>query len=367
MAELLKLGGVPASVHKVCLAGEPLTRELVRQLYQQPLIRSVVDLYGPSEDTTYSTHAVRTASGPATIGRPIANTQIYLLDECLNPLPVGVPGELYIGGEGLARGYLNRPELTAEKFIANPFSNRGGERLYRTGDRARYLPDGNIEFIGRIDNQVKIRGHRIELGEIESVLKQHPAVSEAAVLAREDSPGEKRLVGYVVTKGAGDISALRNFLKMKLPDYMIPSAFVLLDFMPLTPNGKLDREGLPFPEGVRSVENAFVAPRTQDEQALASIWSELLKVDRIGVHDDFFDLGGHSLMATQVVARMRAVFGLEFSVRILFEHPTIAELAAKIAEAQGRNATVEELLADVELLSDEQARELLLKREFPKI
>ena len=234
----------------VNLAGEPLSDALVQQLYQRETIQQVFDLYGPSEDTTYSTYALRKSGGPATIGRPIANTQIYILDPHLQPVPLGVPGELHIGGAGLARGYLNRPELTAEKFIPDPFSNEPGARLYQTGDLARYLPDGNIEFLGRLDHQVKIRGFRIELGEIETALNTYPAVREAVVVAREDNPGDKRLVAYVVLgqEQALTISDLRGFLKQKLPDYMVPSAFVALDALPLTPNGKVDRRALPAPD-----------------------------------------------------------------------------------------------------------------------
>ena len=229
IAELLRRqqAGCPPSVRTVNLAGEPLSDALVQQLYQRETIQQVFDLYGPSEDTTYSTYALRKSGGPATIGRPIANTQIYILDSHLQPVPLGVPAELYIGGAGLARGYLNRPELTAEKFIPDPFSNEPGARLYQTGDLARYLPDGNIEFLGRLDHQVKIRGFRIELGEIETALNTYPAVREAVVVAREDSPGDKRLVAYVVLgqEQALTISDLRGFLKQKLPDYMVPFCF----------------------------------------------------------------------------------------------------------------------------------------------
>lgn len=262
--ELLRIDGIPASVRSVNLAGEPLSTELVRQLYERGIDR-VYDLYGPTEDTTYSTFALRSSHGRATIGRPIANTQVYILDPHLNPVSIGIPGELHLGGAGLARGYLNRPELTAEKFIPNPFSDDPRARLYKTGDLARYLPDGNIEFLGRIDHQVKIRGFRIEPGEIEAVLSQHPPVREAVVIVREDTPGDQRLIAYVVARAeAPSLTELRGFIQSKLPEHMIPTAFVLLDKMPVTPNGKLDRKALPAPE-YRS-DKPFVAPRTSAEK-----------------------------------------------------------------------------------------------------
>ncbi|MGH8772293.1 MAG: amino acid adenylation domain-containing protein, partial [Burkholderiales bacterium] len=326
--ELLRIDGLPASVRTVNLAGEPLSTELVRQLYDQGIDR-VYDLYGPTEDTTYSTFALRSRHGGATIGRPIANTQVYILDAYLNPVPVGVRGEIHIGGAGLARGYLNRPELTAEKFIANPFSEDPDARLYKTGDLARYLPDGNIEFLGRTDHQVKIRGFRIELGEIEAVLVQHPDVREAAVIAREDLPNDKRLIAYVVAQDqVPSLTELRGFLQSKLPEYMIPAAVVLLDKLPVTPNGKLDRKALPAPE--HRSEESFVAPRTPVEEKLAEIFVAVLKIDRIGIHDNFFELGGHSLLATQVIARVRQALHCELPLRVIFESPTVEALGTEI-------------------------------------
>ena len=351
MEELLRMGAVPASVRTVNLAGEPLRTPLVKQIYEQMKADRVFDLYGPSEDTTYSTFALRAAGGPATIGRPIANKQIYLLDSHLQPVPVGISGELHIGGDGLARGYVNRPDLTAEKFIPDPFSDESGACLYKTGDMARYLPDGNIEFLGRIDHQVKIRGFRIELGEIEAVLAGHPALQGAVVLVREDEPGDpsaslpsglsltvedktgKRLVAYVVANQnvVPSTSELRRFLKSKLPDYMLPSAFVFLDTLPLTPNGKFDRRALPAPDQIRpELDESFTAPHTPVEKTLAKIWAEVLKLEKVGVHDIFFDLGGHSLLATQVISRAREAFHLELSLRSLFESPTVAGLAERI-------------------------------------
>ncbi|MGH7834013.1 MAG: phosphopantetheine-binding protein, partial [Candidatus Binatia bacterium] len=277
------------------------------------------------------------------LGRPLPNTQVYVLDTNLRPVPIGVPGELHIGGRCLARGYLDRPEATAEKFVPNPFGNEPGARLYKTGDLGRYLSDGNIEFLGRTDHQVKIRGFRIEPGEIESALAQHPAVREAVVVAREDARAEldaaenrksdKRLVAYVVphrnlSPPAGE---LRSYLKEKLPDPMVPSAFVLLDVLPRTPHGKLDRRALPEPDQSRpELEENLAAPRTPVEEAIVEIWREVLSLDRVGVHDNFFELGGHSLLATQVISRLREAFQVELPLRSLFERPTIAGLADQV-------------------------------------
>ena len=335
MNELLTLVAIPQSVRVINLAGEPLRTDLVRRIYESTSVRKVHDLYGPTECTTYSTWTCRTPDGPQTIGRPIVNTQVYILDGSLNPVPVGVAGELHIGGDGLARGYLNRPELTAEKFIHNPFSADPTSRLYKTGDLSRYLPDGNIEFLGRIDHQVKIRGYRIELGEIESVLRQHRSVPEAVVLAREESPGDKQLVAYVVFNRdeVCTVSELRSFLRGKLPDYMVPSAFVALDSLPLTPNGKVDRKALPAPDQIRpELQASFVAPRTPIEEIIAEVWAEVLKLGKVGIHDNFFDLGGHSLLATQIISRVRDAFQMDIPLRTLFEKPTVAGLAERFEE-----------------------------------
>jgi amino acid adenylation domain-containing protein len=298
------------------------------------------------------------------IGRPIANTQIYNLDSYLNPVPVGVPGELHIGGVGLARGYLNRPELTAEKFIPNPFSTEPGARLYKTGDLSRYLPDGNIEFLGRIDNQVKIRGYRIEPGEIEVVLGEHPSVQAVIVLAREDSPGNKRLVAYVVAAPGSTppTNELRSFLQQKLPDYMVPSVFLFLESLPLTLNGKVDRKSLPAPDQSRpELEHAYTAPRTPVEELLAQICAKILKLDKVGIHDNFFHLGGHSLLATQVVSRVRQALQMELPLRTLFEAPTVAELALKIEPSLPELSELDRSLAEVELLSEEAIKSQLTK------
>jgi amino acid adenylation domain-containing protein/non-ribosomal peptide synthase protein (TIGR01720 family) len=337
-SELLKLAAVPESVRAVVLAGEPLSARLAGDLYALPNLRRVFDCYGPSEDTTYSTCALREAGGPATIGRPIANTQVYVLGGDMEPLPAGVTGELYIGGAGLSRGYLNRPEITAEKFVPDPFSRVVGGRLYRTGDLARYAADGSLEFLGRMDHQVKVRGFRIELGEVESVLGRHPGVAEAVVMAREDGRGDKRLVAYVVSpSGSSSASELRRFVSERLPGHMVPAAFVMLDAMPLTPNGKVDRRALPAPDQARpDLERPFVLPRGPFEEAVAGIWTEVLGVERVGADDNFFDLGGHSLKATQVISRIRDAFQVGTPLRQLFETPTVAGLAASVEAARGR-------------------------------
>ena len=335
ITELLSLGAIPTSVRVINLAGEPLRTEVVRRICASTPAAKIYDLYGPSECTTYSTWMRRTPEGRQSIGRPIANTQIYILGGHMQPVPIGVVGEICIGGSGVARGYLNQPKLTQEKFIADPFSIDPGARLYKTGDLARYLPDGNIEFLGRIDNQVKIRGFRIELGEIESVLGQHSGVRQSAVIVREDTVDERLLVAYVVAidDPAPSINDLRSFLKAKLPEYMIPSAFVFLESLPLTTNGKVDRKALPVPDQTRpELDAIFMSPRTPMEEMLAEIWAEVLKVEGIGIHDNFFDLGGHSLLATQVVSRMRRAVQVEIPLRALFESPTVVGLAARIEE-----------------------------------
>jgi amino acid adenylation domain-containing protein len=299
--------------------------------------RRFFNAYGLTEATIGSTVFEYTPGHERLpIGRPLANVQIYLLDAHLQPMPVGVPGELCIGGVGLARGYLNRPDLTAEKFVPNPFSPEPGARLYRTGDLARYRPDGNIEFLGRLDHQVKIRGFRVELGEIEEALGQHPAVKQAVVLALEKNSGDRRLVAYVVASQPPPptLSELRAFLKQSLPDYMIPSAFAFLDALPLSPSGKVNRQALLTPGPARpEIEERLVLPRTPLEEVLAEIWASVLGLNEVGVHDDFFDLGGHSLLATQVISRLRDASGIELPLRSLFETPTIAAFADKVEKA----------------------------------
>lgn len=331
IAELLQVDGIPSCVRTVNLAGEPLQNQLVQQIYQNHHIQKVFNLYGPSEDTTYSTFAQVNTDNKVTIGRPIANTQIYLLDTNLQPVPIGVPGEIYIGGAGLAKGYLNQPELTKERFICNPFSNKLESRLYKTGDLARYLPDGNLEYLGRIDHQVKIRGFRIELGEIENALLKHPAVREVVVLARED----KQLVAYMVClpEQILTVNQLRTYLKELLPEYMIPGVFIFLDSLPLLPNGKVDRRALPVPESLRpTLTTSYQAPQSEMEQQIAKLWQEVLNIDQVGIHDNFFDLSGHSLLMIQVNHKLRAILQRDISVVTMFQNPTIYFLAQYLSQ-----------------------------------
>ncbi|MEJ2633925.1 MAG: amino acid adenylation domain-containing protein [Calditrichia bacterium] len=295
--------------------------------------------YGPTEATVASSwHAVKSQSaksGSVPIGRPIDNVKFYILDRNLNPVPIGVSGELYIAGVNLARGYLHRPDLTAEKFIPNPFDHQSGSRLYKTGDLVRYLPDGNVEFLGRIDYQVKVRGFRIEIGEIEVVLNQHPKIKEALILAQEDTPGNKRLVAYIISAEKPDpsVSKLRSFLKEKLPEYMIPSAFVFLEKFPLNPNGKINRKALPLPELIRpNLSKEFVPPGTETENALAKIWQEVLGIEKVGIYDNFFELGGDSVQAAIVSNRIQELLGKPFQVKTIFLTDNIAQLASYIAE-----------------------------------
>ncbi|MFN9635612.1 MAG: non-ribosomal peptide synthetase, partial [Synechococcaceae cyanobacterium] len=333
-------------------AGERLPKELARRWASD---RRLINAYGPTEATVCASVQACSAdaAGDPSIGHPIANTRIYVLDHQGEPAPIGVAGELHIGGIGVARGYLNRPELTAERFLPDPYATEPDGRMYRTGDLARWRPDGTLEFLGRIDFQVKIRGFRIELGEIESALKGCDGIREAAVLAREDGPGEKRLVAYVTADSVADSAervtgstniataaaeaaalpaVLKAHLRDRLPDYMVPAAFVVLESLPLTPNGKLDRKALPAPEAEAYAVRAYEPPVGLVEEALAALWSELLRIERVGRHDDFFSLGGHSLLAVSLVERMRRQ-GLPVDVRALFTTPTLAELAAVVGEA----------------------------------
>jgi amino acid adenylation domain-containing protein len=329
ITELLRIKGVPTSVKTVNLAGEPLKTSLVKQIYELDSVKQVFDLYGPTEDTTYSTFTLRD-DGAATIGRPISNTQTYILDKFLQPVPAGIPGELYLGGDGLARGYLNQTELTNERFIKNPFSEDSTARMYRTGDLVRYLHDGRIEYLGRIDNQVKIRGFRIELGEIETVLANHTAVSEAVVIAVEDQSGAKNLAAYFVPnlQSKAKIAELRDYLKQKLPDYMIPSFFTELDELPLTPNGKINRKALPAPSAnLPSGERKVVSHRDELERQLTEIWETILGVQPIGIGDNFFEMGGHSLKAVRMFVEVEKTFGKNIPLATLFEAGTIEKLA----------------------------------------
>jgi amino acid adenylation domain-containing protein len=338
MRELVRRSGMPESVGTVNLAGEVLRNDLAQRIYERVSAGRVLNLYGPTEDTTYSTWTVVSngAKEEPTIGRPIANTEVYILDQEMRPAPIGVEGEIYISGDGLARCYLNRPEMTAEKFLPNPFGKGSGERLYCTGDVGRRVEDGNVEFQGRSDRQVKVRGYRIELGEIERALEQDERVREAVVVVREDDHGDKRLVAYVVADGEREeeTGRLRKYLKERLPDYMAPSAIIFLEKMPLTPNGKVDRKALPRPgrEWGES-EAAYVAPRTPVEEMLAGIFEDVLKLDRVGIRDNFFEIGGHSLLATRVTSRVRNALEVEIGVRSVFEEATVEGLARRIENA----------------------------------
>jgi amino acid adenylation domain-containing protein len=329
----------------------------------------LVNMYGITETTVHVTYRPITAadlsgSRDSLIGVKIPDLEVYVLDQNQNPVPIGVPGELCVGGAGVGRGYLKRPELTAERFIPNPFRPGQGERLYRSGDLVRYLPNRDIEYVGRIDSQVKIRGFRIELGEIEAILSQHAAVREVVVVLREDETTEKRLVAYMVsTEQAPTVSELNGFLRQRLPEYMVPASFVFLDALPLTPNGKVDRRNLPAPNQCRPVqESPFVAPRSPVEELLAKIWAELLKLDRVGIHDNFFDLGGHSLLVTQVASRIQQAFQVHLPLRTLFDAPTIADLSAAIATAQlGEEdaAGAAQMLEELKQLSPDEVKALL--------
>jgi amino acid adenylation domain-containing protein len=367
-----------ASNLTILSGGEALLSELAAQLAVKG--SSMWNLYGPTETTIYSSGARcgrDLQQGTVPIGQPIANTQLYILDDHLQPVPIGVSGHLCIAGDGLARGYLDRADLTAQSFMPHPYSKDAGARLYQTGDLARYLPDGNIEYLGRLDHQVKIRGFRIELGEIEAVLSLHSALREVAVLAREepDNPkseiqnpkSDKWLVAYLVrSPGAVTVAELRTFLREKLPDYMIPSRFVFLDAMPLTSNGKVDRKALPEPDRDTSEPAAgYVAPGTVVEELIAEIWAEVLKLDKIGIHDNFFDLGGHSLKATQVMSRVREMFRMDLALRILFEAPTVAELASRVEQRLADAGELEEIgrhVAEVDSLSDDEIERQLERK-----
>ena len=338
---LLSIGGVPRGVRTINLAGEPLKRTLAERIFAETGIDSLANLYGPTETTTYSTwvRMSREDGFAPHIGKPVANTRVYLLDRHGIPVPVGVVGELFIGGDGVARGYLHRPELTAERFLADPFPGVPGARMYRTGDLGRWLADGNIEYLGRNDFQVKIRGFRIELGEIEARLGACEGVREAVVVARDGVNGDKRLVAYVVPAEAAKIAIadLREALSRTLADYMIPGAFVVLDALPLTPNGKLDRKALPDPGEDAVVSREYAAPANETERVIVGIWQELLDLPRIGRNDHFFELGGNSLVALQLVSRLRQALGVELALRELFARPTVAALAERLAIASSRS------------------------------
>jgi acyl-CoA synthetase (AMP-forming)/AMP-acid ligase II/acyl carrier protein len=357
---------LPPSVRLLIIGGEKALAERVAQWHAHTAQRArqvrLINSYGPTEATVVATlcelfpaasHDLATRS-EVPIGRPLGDTIICILDGSLNPLPIGVPGELHVGGLGLARGYINRPELTSERFIPDPFSDAPEAQLYKTGDIARWRSDGNIEFLGRADDQVKIRGFRVEPAEVEAVLGQHPALRGTAVLARMDASGDERLVAYAVPhqQPAPTARELGGYLKERLPEYMVPSAFVGLEAFPLTPSGKVDRRSLPAP-GLSEIraENAYAEPRTPAEEQLVEIWEEVLGIERVGIHDDFFELGGHSLLAVRVVTRLNRHFGVELPLRTLFEHPTITGLALAVTQTQAEaEIDIEQMLAQLEQL-----------------
>jgi acyl-coenzyme A synthetase/AMP-(fatty) acid ligase/acyl carrier protein len=317
---------------KIVCGGEALPAALADDL----LVRgaSLWQMYGPTETTVWSSIiALGPIDGSPPLGGPIANTSFYVLDRRGAPVPVGVPGELFIGGDGVACGYHQRPELTSERFVPNPF---GAGRLYRTGDCVRWREGGTLEFLGRIDQQVKLRGFRIELGEVETVLEEHPAIGQAVATVREDTPGDRRLVAYVVPtdEHGPDVEELRRLSKTKLPPFMVPSLFVTLTSLPVTANGKLDRDALPAPEGGRpDLVSAYVAPATPVQEALASIWCEVLGVDRVGIDDDFFALGGHSLLAVKMLAQLQGTLGVSLPLGCLFDGSTIREFSRVVTLA----------------------------------
>ncbi|MEO1348695.1 MAG: amino acid adenylation domain-containing protein [Cyanobacteria bacterium J06635_15] len=342
---------------RLVLGGEAASWALIEQIQQQALDCQIINHYGPTEATvgvlTYPVKAlsVEPVSKTVPLGRPLANTQVYVLDQRLCPVPMGIPGELYISGAGLARGYLNRPGLTEERFIANPFTNEPGARLYKTGDLVRYLPDGNLEFLGRTDNQVKIRGFRIELEEIEALLNQNPEVYQSVVSVWEEQ-GNKRLVAYVVPNKPQQqlrVSNLRSFLREKRPEYMVPSSFMFLRALPLKSNGKVDRQSLPAPNQTRpELAETFVAPRNEMEQALASIWQAMLQVEKVGVNDNFFELGGHSLLVVQAHSKLQEVFNQDISITDLFKYPTISTLAGYLDQGKSGQSSLEKVQAQAE-------------------
>jgi amino acid adenylation domain-containing protein len=372
MADFLTSDERAPALQRLLVGVEPIGESLLGTIAQRVPGLHVINGYGPTETTICATlYSVATETqgrGNTPIGRPVQNMEVYVLDGEQRPVPVGVKGELYIGGVGVARGYEHRAAETAERFVPHPFSRQPGARLYRTGDVARYLPDGNIDFAGRVDQQVKIRGFRVEPGEIEAALRQHPNVREAAVVVRESAEGEKRLVAYVSAAAPSGLSVmeLRRWLKEKLPDYMIPSAFVLLERLPHTPNGKIDRPALPAPDALtQEAPENFIAPRTPVEEVLAGIWSEVLGVERVGVEDNFFDLGGHSLLATRVLSHVRRLFRREVPLQIVFEATTVAKLARAIVESEtqpGQTEKIARVLQKLKSISPDEMQSALAER-----
>jgi amino acid adenylation domain-containing protein len=330
VAGLLSEHTALSNVSVLNMAGEPIPFQVLENLDTDRI--EVRNLYGPTEDTTYSTVYRLEKNKPILIGKPIDYTQLYIVRGDNALCPIGIAGEICLAGAGLAEGYLNRPELTAEKFLNNPFSTHSGDRMYRTGDLGRWLPDGNVEYLGRIDDQVKIRGYRIELGEIESVLQQHLQVKQSVVLAREDGNGNKRLVAYIVPEETFDKQELQAYLQNTLPEYMVPALWVELDKIPLTPNGKTDKKALPDPDMNGQGLSAYIEPRNETEQKIAAIWKELLKVERVGIEDNFFDLGGHSLLAMRAISSIRRELNADLGIKDIFIRPTISQLGLYLDE-----------------------------------
>jgi amino acid adenylation domain-containing protein len=357
-AELLRTGGLPSSLVALNLGGEPVPHALVEALHATGTVRAVRNLYGPTECTVYATWAdLRPEDPRPPVGRQVTGSRAYVVDENLRPSPIGVPGELFLGGACVGRGYVARPAMTAERFVPDPFSAEPGARMYRTGDRIRWRADGQMEYFGRLDTQVKLRGFRIELGEVESALKRHPSVGDAAAVVREDQPGEPRLVAYLL-RAAGaepDAAELRAFCRERLPDYMVPTAYVVLDAFPQTTSGKVDRRALPAPAAAEGAE--WTAPETETEIALAEIFGEVLGAERVGADDSFFELGGHSLLAARLAASVRARFDVELPLREVFEAPRLADLAARIDTL--RDEALMALLGELDDISDDEARALL--------
>jgi len=385
---VLPLRELPA-LETIIVAGEACSVSMLAPWSRE---HRTFNAYGPTEATVCASAAeYHYGSESITIGRPITNTQLYIVDSELHTVPIGVPGELLIGGIGLAQGYFRRPELTAERFIPDPFGAKPGARLYRTGDVARFLADGSIEFLGRNDQQVKLRGFRIEPGEIEAVLRQHPGISDAVVVVRKESSGEQRLVSYLVPKqpaasdsdvesrstsfyrqlfthdstelkstgGTSQPAAgeFRRYLQERLPDYMVPSAFVMIDALPLTSNGKVDRPALPDPWRLdSSSRSAYIAPRSALEKTIAQLWQEVLHVEKVGVHDNFFDLGGHSLLLVSVQSKLREALSRDLPIVEMFKHPTISSLAEYLSQERGSSSAAERIDDRKEKLGEARGR-----------
>jgi len=383
ITEMISIGTDLRKVSVINLGGEALRRDVVENVYSKTGVNRVVNLYGPCEDTTCSTYAelIRGKREVPTIGKPISNTQIYILDKGGAPMPIGVAGEIYLGGKGTARGYLGDSVKTAERFVPDPYGKAGGRRLYRTGDLGMWNENGEIEFLRRMDYQIKIRGYRIELGEVETALRQYPGVREAVVTMREDHPGEKYLAAYLVENTPSELESrylmndLKSYLRSKLPEYMIPAVYILLSSLPLTENGKIDRYALPAPN--REIATAdYVPPRDEVEGVVARVCGDILKVERIGIHDSFFDLGGHSLTAVRVISRLRSIFASDLPLQQLFQTPTIAGLAEALVLNRASNPAgvirevellyrgnkgLDQLLVDLSQLTEDEAQSALIE------